>query len=339
MAEILGRNIKKLVKTRLWKGAHIHKSIDSISHSQFADDTILFGEATEKEAKVIKMLLNDYEKGSGQSMNKEKSMIYFFNTNERMQCKIGEIMGYLQGKFPLKYLGVQLDPGRHQNKMWEEVINKCQVKASSWKNKWLTQAGRIQMIKYVLSAIPIYQMSCFRLSFKVAKELDSLFKKFLWDGAQEKKKNPLINWDTTFLLKMEGGAGLRKMDLHNLALGAKLAWKMYAQPHKSWCKIMAAKSIITEHLTWKIGNGGKAKFWRDSWNGDIPLVEEIDDTVWVNEVDAVVGSYVADYIMEGQRESEWIEWKLVGEWKMEKNVELKDILNRKKKIIYQKEED
>ncbi|GLJ07336.1 hypothetical protein SUGI_0064710 [Cryptomeria japonica] len=106
-----------------------------------------------------------------------------------------------------------------------------------------------------------------------------------------------------------------------------------------WKYIWESRSIITEHLTWKIGNGGKAKFWRDSWNGDIPLVEEIDDTVWVNEVDAVVGSYVADYIMEGQRESEWIEWKLVGEWKMEKNVELKDILNRKKKIIYQKEED
>ncbi|XP_059066192.1 uncharacterized protein LOC131857542 [Cryptomeria japonica] len=65
MAEILGRNIKKLVETRLWKGVHIHDSIDPISHSQFVDNTILFGEATEKEAKVMKMLLNDYEKGSG----------------------------------------------------------------------------------------------------------------------------------------------------------------------------------------------------------------------------------------------------------------------------------
>ncbi|XP_057815879.1 uncharacterized protein LOC131029424 [Cryptomeria japonica] len=63
----------------------------------------------------------------------------------------------------------------------------------------------------------------------------------------------------------------------------------------------------------------------------ISLSEEIDDMVWVNEVEAVVGPYVADYIMDGQMESEWIEWKLVGEWKMEKNVELKDILNRKNK--------
>ncbi|XP_057854930.2 uncharacterized protein LOC131064707 [Cryptomeria japonica] len=143
MAEILGRNVKSLVKKGLWKGALIHNSIDPISHSQFVDDTILFGEATEKEVVVIKKLLNDYEIGSGQSMNKEKSMIYFFNTNVRMQSKIKEIMGYPQGNFPLKYLGVQLDPGRQQNKMWEDVINKCQVKASSWKNKWLTQAGRI----------------------------------------------------------------------------------------------------------------------------------------------------------------------------------------------------
>ncbi|XP_059067473.1 secreted RxLR effector protein 78-like [Cryptomeria japonica] len=33
MAEIIGRNIKKLVETRLWKGVHIHDNIDPISHS------------------------------------------------------------------------------------------------------------------------------------------------------------------------------------------------------------------------------------------------------------------------------------------------------------------
>ncbi|XP_059066513.1 uncharacterized protein LOC131857805 [Cryptomeria japonica] len=130
------------------------------------------------------------------------------------------------------------------------------------------------------------------------------------------------------------------MDLHNLALGAKLAWRMYEQPQKTWCKIMTAKyldsndadriftvansingspiwkfiwesrNIIIEHLTWKIGNDGKAKFWRDSWNGDISLAEEIDDPVWINEVEALVGPFVTDYILEGQKEAEWIEWKI-----------------------------
>ncbi|XP_059067404.1 uncharacterized protein LOC131858241 [Cryptomeria japonica] len=43
MTEILRRNIKKLVETVLWKGVLIHGNIDPISHSQFADDTVLFG--------------------------------------------------------------------------------------------------------------------------------------------------------------------------------------------------------------------------------------------------------------------------------------------------------
>ncbi|GLJ50072.1 hypothetical protein SUGI_1064960 [Cryptomeria japonica] len=159
------------------------------------------------------------------------------------------------------------------------------------------------------------------------------------------------------------------MELHNLALGAKLAWRMYEQPQKTWYKIMTAKyldsnevdriftmansingspiwkfiwefrNIITKHLTWKIGNGGKAKFWRDSWNGDISLAEEMDDPVWINEVEPLVGPFVADYILEGQKEAEWIEWKIVGEWKMENCIKLKDILSRKKKVIYQKEVD
>ncbi|GLJ26502.1 hypothetical protein SUGI_0512150 [Cryptomeria japonica] len=106
-----------------------------------------------------------------------------------------------------------------------------------------------------------------------------------------------------------------------------------------WKFIWERRNIITKYLTWKIGNGGKAKFWRDSWNGDISLAKEIDDLVWVNEVEALVAPFVADYILQGQKEAEWIEWKTVGEWKMENSIKLKDILSRKKKIRYQKEVD
>ncbi|GLJ39352.1 hypothetical protein SUGI_0803600 [Cryptomeria japonica] len=38
----------------------------------------------------------------------------------------------------------------------------------------------------------------------------------------------------------------------------------------------------------------------------------MDDPVWINEVEALVGPFMADYILEGQKEAEWIEWKIVG---------------------------
>lgn len=155
------------------------------------------------------------------------------------------ILDYGQGCFPIKYLGVPLFAGRVDTKIWEEVINKCQTKSTSWKNKWLTQAGRLQMIRSVLSIVPTYFMSCYRLSSRAATALDGMLKKFIREGHKEEKKIPLIHWDTTCLLKEDGGARLRKMSLQNLALGAKLAWKMYKYPHKGWCRLMANKYLDT----------------------------------------------------------------------------------------------
>lgn len=182
------------------------------------------------------------------------------------------------------------------------------------------------MIKSVLLAVPIYYMSCFRLSSKATNDLDGLLKKFLWEGSKDKKKIPSINWEMTCLIKDEGGVGLRKMNLHNLALGTKLAWKMYMHPQKIWCKILSKKyldspnseriftlensdggspiwrfiwesrRIIIEHLSWKIDNGKKARFWRDSWNGDPPLAEAFEDQDWLNQVEASVGPFAADYM-------------------------------------------
>ncbi|XP_059076458.1 secreted RxLR effector protein 78-like [Cryptomeria japonica] len=54
MAEVLGRSIKYSVGQGAWKGISIKGYMGPMSHSQFADDTILFGEASEREALIIK---------------------------------------------------------------------------------------------------------------------------------------------------------------------------------------------------------------------------------------------------------------------------------------------
>lgn len=44
-----------------------------------------------------------------------------------------------------------------------------------------------------------------------------------------------------------------------------------------WKFIWESRKILTDHLTWRIGNGRKAKFWRDSWNGEEALADVIED--------------------------------------------------------------
>lgn len=60
MAEVLSNLIKTKQSARQWNGVRALRSIELIMHSEFADDTILFGESIIKEAKGIKEVLDEY---------------------------------------------------------------------------------------------------------------------------------------------------------------------------------------------------------------------------------------------------------------------------------------
>lgn len=48
-----------------------------ISHLLFADDCLIFTQATKRAADRISLILEDYNRGSGQLVNKGKSAIFF----------------------------------------------------------------------------------------------------------------------------------------------------------------------------------------------------------------------------------------------------------------------
>ncbi|XP_059067089.1 uncharacterized protein LOC131858110 [Cryptomeria japonica] len=125
MAEMLDKQIKNKVDQGLWKGFSISERLSPVSHSQFTDDTILFGYASEREALVIGSVLEAYEKES----------------SKKMQEKIVRVLQFGQGAFPIHYLRVPLFAGKVDFRLWEEVVNKCRAKTDLWKNKWLSQGS------------------------------------------------------------------------------------------------------------------------------------------------------------------------------------------------------
>ncbi|GLJ43774.1 hypothetical protein SUGI_0911280 [Cryptomeria japonica] len=149
--------------------------------------------AYHKEASGIRNTLEEYTPASGQVMNKVKSQLFFFNTNRQAQGKNAQLLDISIAEYPIKYLGVWINKGCMQSQNWEDVTKSCESKSKNWKNRWLTLAGRITMIKSILSAIPIYSMSCFKMPFAAGKSLNNLLKKFVWDGAKDNRKIPLIN--------------------------------------------------------------------------------------------------------------------------------------------------
>lgn len=193
------------------------------------------------------------------------------------------------------------------------------------------------------------------MPYAAGKNIDNLLRKFVWEGAKDKKKIPLINWDTMCLLKEDGGAGLRKMALQNIALGAKLSWKMYTEPQKLWCKIFRKKYldsenpcriftveniewgstswkflwdcrfIIIDHISWHIGNGKSTKFWRDSWDGALALSNNFSQD-WIELVESKYGVFVEDYFEHNKELDRKRVWKQISIGNLILFESLKDVL-------------
>lgn len=211
MAESLGRVINWAREKGQLVGIKITSNMEPITHQQFVDDTMLFGSSSHMEAKRIKKILNNYTSISGQEINTMKSNITFFNTNNKLRTRILKILKFRAGELPCKYLGLPIDKGTRSSSLWNQVVTKITNRISSWKGKWISSTGKATLIKAVLSAMPIYQLSCMDLPASKMKEITSHIRTFFWQGLEDKARISLISWDKICLPKEMGGLGIKDL--------------------------------------------------------------------------------------------------------------------------------
>lgn len=69
--------LRKAESESLIRGIRFGNSGPSLTHLLFADDSLLFAEATSNNVTAIKDILHEYEDLSGQAINLDKSSAYF----------------------------------------------------------------------------------------------------------------------------------------------------------------------------------------------------------------------------------------------------------------------
>jgi hypothetical protein len=74
------------------------------------------------------------------------------------------------------------------------VEERFQKKLSSWKGTLLLSGGRLVLINSVLSRLPMFMMSFFRIPKGVMEKLDYYRSRFFWQCDEHKKKYRLAKW-------------------------------------------------------------------------------------------------------------------------------------------------
>ena len=60
--------------------------------------------------------------------------------------------------------------------------------------------------------------------------------------------------------------------------------------------MLDCRSMVNKYLSWKIGNGEKASFWYDSWNGENILAQQVEVQELIPIMKNVWGDRVEHYV-------------------------------------------
>lgn len=147
----------------------------------------------------------------------------------------------LHQNLPKKYLGLPLGASPRLKRTWLPVLAKCKQRLASWKRRFLSFAGRVTLIKSVLSNLPIYYLSLFKMSAGVAKEFVSIQSNFLWGGDGSRRKIHLVKWKVISKSKQQGGLGVKRIRLMNDCFLLKWWWRFGAEPNALWKQVIHNK--------------------------------------------------------------------------------------------------
>uniref|UniRef100_A0A803PF28 Reverse transcriptase domain-containing protein n=1 Tax=Cannabis sativa TaxID=3483 RepID=A0A803PF28_CANSA len=264
-----------------------------LSHLFFADDSLIFLDATMEESSTLKEVLETYENLSGQCINFEKTdLCVGCKIDESTAAALASNLGVTLVKQHSKYLGMPTFVGKNKKQVFGKIRDKVEAKLQGWKMSLFSQAGKEILIKAVIQALPCYVMSCFRITKGILHDIESLIARFWWGSTKNKHKLHWGNWHKLCRLKEQGGMGFRNLEDFNQAILAKQGWKVITNPDcllsrilkalyfpaesffeaklghygsSIWSGIIWGRELLMKGSRWCVGDGRSIRVNEDLW--------------------------------------------------------------------------
>ncbi|KAL2235708.1 UNVERIFIED_CONTAM: hypothetical protein Sindi_1303000 [Sesamum indicum] len=264
----------------------------------FADDPLLFCRVDLNSLRTLKRGLDRFAEWSRLWLNVQKSHVIISRSAQGWKDQILTIMGFQEGQLPMRYLGLPLLSSRLSISDCQPLLLKIDARINGWEGISLSYAGRIQIIKSVLSAMSIYWTSAFILPKAIIKQIEKRLRTFLWKGTST-SGYAKVAWKDVCKPIKKGGQGIKDIGILNRSLIAKklcdvircdrtsiwVEWLKQTRLHNTsiwtinetggswgWRKMLRLRSSILPMTEFLIGEGRSFYLWKDPWHHLGPLI-------------------------------------------------------------------
>ena len=150
---------------------------------QYADDTNFFVQGSEAAARTLSSMMGIFSDFSGLQLNRAKSIFIGFGLSTEEESRCASHIPTPIGTLLVRYLGVPLTDRRLRVQDWQPVIDKVDARLGGWRSRSLLRGGRLVLVKAVLSVIPTYFMSVFRMPAGVPHRIERAMRRFFSSGS------------------------------------------------------------------------------------------------------------------------------------------------------------